>query len=209
MMSIELIMVSENNSNKFYRMTELGDGNFNVEYGRIGVSSVTETYPMSRWNSKYNEKIRKGYRDVTDLKKQKQEGKILFDSVAVEHFYTSFSAYITNSVNSNYSISAGAVTPQMISEAQDIINQMVDESSGQKIDQLLLQLYTVLPRRMANVRDHLVKVAGPSKEFLDKKISKEQDILDSLASKIATVVSDADQTPQDLLKVDLKEEPIS
>lgn len=57
---IELIMVTEYNSNKFYRMTDTGDGLFKVEYGRVGVTSIDESYPISRWDSKYKEKIKKG-----------------------------------------------------------------------------------------------------------------------------------------------------
>ena len=57
---VELIMVSAENSNKFYRMTDTNDGNFAVEYGRVGVTSIKETYPISRWDSKYREKIKKG-----------------------------------------------------------------------------------------------------------------------------------------------------
>ena len=47
--------------NKFYEMTENGDGTFTARYGAIGTSGATKTYPMSKWPSIYNEKIRKGY----------------------------------------------------------------------------------------------------------------------------------------------------
>jgi len=57
---IELIMVTGDNNNKFYRMVDLDDGNFKVEYGRVGVTSINESYPISRWYSKYREKIKKG-----------------------------------------------------------------------------------------------------------------------------------------------------
>ena len=47
--------------NKFYKMTENGDGTFTARYGAIGTLGATKTYPMSKWPSIYNEKIRKGY----------------------------------------------------------------------------------------------------------------------------------------------------
>ena len=64
-----LVMVTAGaNNNKYYRMTPHGDS-WTAEYGRIGSSSQSRTYPMSQWNAKYNEKIRKGYVDQTDLVK--------------------------------------------------------------------------------------------------------------------------------------------
>jgi poly [ADP-ribose] polymerase len=67
---IELIMVSVDNNNKFYKMKDLDNGEFQIEYGRIGLTSTILSYHISLWDKKYQEKIRKGYRDVSDLKKQ-------------------------------------------------------------------------------------------------------------------------------------------
>ena len=50
-----------NGHNKFYEMTENGDGTFTARYGAIGTTGATKTYPMSRWTGIYNEKVRKGY----------------------------------------------------------------------------------------------------------------------------------------------------
>lgn len=62
-----LTCITADNHNKFYNMTENGDGTFTVEYGRIDQSSRTTTYPMSRWETIYNQKISRGYTDVTEL----------------------------------------------------------------------------------------------------------------------------------------------
>ena len=56
------------NNNKFYNMFDNGDGFFRVEYGRVGLGSAqVKTYPIRQWETKYNEKIRKGYKDTTHL----------------------------------------------------------------------------------------------------------------------------------------------
>ena len=68
---IELIMVTGNNNNKFYKMHDRGDGTFDATFGRVGASGQTTSYPISKWDQKYNEKIRKGYRDVTELRAEK------------------------------------------------------------------------------------------------------------------------------------------
>jgi len=53
-------------SNKFYRMDEEPNGTFTVTYGPIGAMGTKATYPMSKWKQKYNEKIKKGYVDLTN-----------------------------------------------------------------------------------------------------------------------------------------------
>ena len=45
-MSTKLICVTPNNNNKFYNMTDLGNGQFKVEYGRVGAAATTLTYPI-------------------------------------------------------------------------------------------------------------------------------------------------------------------
>lgn len=199
---VELIMVSQDNNNKFYRMTDTDDGNFAVEYGRVGVTSIKETYPISRWDSKYREKIKKGYRDVSDLKVESKEGEISFDSIDIEHFYKTFLRYTKENVGRNYTIQVGAVTKIMLSEAQDVLNQML---SGNDLNKLLLTLYTILPRRMGNVKDHIFKGTESEKQIQDR-ISKEQDILDSLSSQVVTNVTE-NQSLTDLLGVTITEEP--
>lgn len=201
MNTIELIMVTGVNNNKFYRMTELGDGTFRVEYGRIGLTSTTEVYPISRWTSKYNEKIKKGYRDVTDLKVQKESGKISFESIEVEEFYTNFQKYVKNSVGRNYQIVSNSVTPQMISEVQGHINELLScKEDFEKFNKNLISIFTILPRKMDNVKNYLV---GPNSN-IDLKIQMEQDILDSLSSQVLTNTFDADMSLKDILGCSLE-----
>lgn len=202
MKTVELIMVSGENNNKFYRMTDTEDGNFKVEYGRIGLTSVTETYPMSRWNSKYKEKLKKGYKDVTDLKIETQSGDYLFSSTDIEHFYRTFSKYTKDNVSRNYTIAVGAVTKVMLDEAQQVLNELVKYPNADDFNKFLLNLYTVLPRRMSNVKDYLIK-GDEEQDKLDKLIAKEQDVLDSLSSSVITNVTSADEKFEDSLGIEI------
>lgn len=62
-----LVMVTAGaNNNKYYDMKPQGDM-WVATYGRIGSGSQTRTYSKREWDKKYNEKIRKGYIDQTDL----------------------------------------------------------------------------------------------------------------------------------------------
>ena len=56
-------------NNKFYKMTPNPDGTtWNAEWGRIGATSQKKpNIPNRDFEKKYNEKIKKGYKDQTDL----------------------------------------------------------------------------------------------------------------------------------------------
>ena len=55
--------------NKFYEMIEDSHGKtFTVKYGRIGNSPQTTQYDIGQYFKKYDEKIAKGYVDLTHTK---------------------------------------------------------------------------------------------------------------------------------------------
>lgn len=62
-----LVCVTGQNNNKYYDMREKPDGTFDATYGRIGATATTINYPMSKWDSTLNSKLRKGYEDMTEL----------------------------------------------------------------------------------------------------------------------------------------------
>jgi len=63
----KLICVDESNHNKVYEMHQLSSDSWVAKYGRVGASLTEVNYPMSQWDKKRREKIRKGYKPVTDL----------------------------------------------------------------------------------------------------------------------------------------------
>ena len=48
-------------------MNENDNGTFTVNYGRVGSRASVATYNMHQWDSKYREKVNKGYKDQTHL----------------------------------------------------------------------------------------------------------------------------------------------
>lgn len=198
---IELVMVSDQNNNKYYRMVDNDDGNFTVYYGRVGGSEATETYPIYKWDTKYKEKLKKNYRDVSDLKIESKSGEYTFKGKGVEHFFNTFSRYTKDSVRGNYTIAVGSVTKAMLDEAQGILNHLIGLSDVEKFNKYLLELYTVLPRRMSNVKDYLVR----DDKGLDKLIAKEQDVLDSLSSSVVTNVVESGQVFEDSFGIEMEE----
>lgn len=202
---IELVMVSDQNNNKFYRMTDLDNGTFQVVYGRVGGSEAAETYPIHKWDSKYREKLKKGYRDVSDLKIESKSGEYSFKGKGVEHFFNTFSKYTKDSVKGNYTIAVGSVTKAMLDEAQEILNELLSiKQNGDRFNKYLLELYTVLPRRMSNVKDYLIK-GQESEEQLSRLIAKEQDVLDSLSSSVVTNVIESGQVFEESFGIEMEE----
>jgi len=59
------LIYTDANSNKYYEMEESVTGSIMVSYGRIGTKPQINYYTMNMWDKKYNEKINKGYKDVS------------------------------------------------------------------------------------------------------------------------------------------------
>ena len=191
-----LVMVTGSaNNNKFYRQIPHGD-TWTAEYGRIGASPQRRDYPMSQWDKKYNEKIKKGYVDQTDLvedliqveKTKKSEYKEIENKVIAE-IVERLQAMARKAISENYTISSNKVTQAMVDEAQDILTSLLTIDTVEKFNDTLLVLFTTIPRKMGNVRDFLART---DKDF-SEIIQKEQDLLDVMKGQVVQkqVVDDA------------------
>ena len=191
-----LVMVTGSaNNNKFYRQIPHGD-TWTAEYGRIGASPQRRDYPMSQWDKKYNEKIKKGYVDQTDLvedliqveKTKKSEYKEIENKVIAE-IVERLQAMARKVISENYTISSNKVTQAMVDEAQDILTSLLTIDTVEKFNDTLLVLFTTIPRKMGNVRDFLART---DKDF-SEIIQKEQDLLDVMKGQVVQkqVVDDA------------------
>jgi poly [ADP-ribose] polymerase len=189
----KLIMVSTNNNNKFYEMQANGS-NFNVKYGRVESTVQTASYPMHMWSTKYNEKIRKGYKDVTDFVTV-EVTKVAKDNTPLENvkeklvndFLVLMKAYTDRLVSTTYSVKAEAVSQKQVDAAQKIIDELnkMDDSTmtgAKKVNDKLVELYTVIPRRMGQVNDYLL----PNIK-LNKTLVSEQDNLDAMAAQVSLI----------------------
>ena len=183
-----LIMVTAENNNKYYNCFPEGD-NFRVEYGRVNSTKTTTSYPMSKWESQISSKIKKGYKDVTDLKTAlveeiKTDGTKYKDieNESVRSIIEKLRSLARDTVKKNYSVSSASVTEEMVYEAQLVINNLISIKSVNKFNDELLKLFEIIPRKMDNVRSYLIK----SIDEIDKVISREQDLLDIMRGQIVT-----------------------
>ena len=213
MRTAKLIMVDPNNAktgaqnNKFYDMIDNGDGTFVVNYGRIGNSVFsTKTYNSYDWDKKYHEKIRKGYRDNTELfivASRKKEIISIKDPL-VQRLVNDLQSYARHSVNENYTISSSAVTQRQIEEAQRYMNEIVPlmtlNSDVKSINKLLLEIFRTIPRKMKNVNLFLLQVPeiksdadlNSAKDILER----EQSLLDVMSGMAKLEESEAEEDNQ-------------
>jgi len=188
----KLIMVTANNNNKYYEMRENEDGSFTVKYGRVGSSGSTATYPISMWNSKYNQKVRKGYTDQTHLfaEEKKEVDFVDIDDTVVKQLISSLMKYANRSIDHNYVVKADQVTKLQVEEAQAILDKLVAKvKKGMHVKPFnanLLALYQLIPRRMTNVNDYLI--TNPKNEDglkeIEQMLAQEQATLDVMRGQV-------------------------
>lgn len=185
----KLVMVTAENNNKYYEMIENGSS-ITVNYGRVDHTKTTISKPVSYWDKLIREKTAKGYKDVTalvsvqvtkdstpDVKLEKIVGK-------VGSFLELMSNYTNNLVKTTYSVKATNVSQKQIDEAQkhiDDLNNLIKGNYTHKdANTILVELYMVIPRKMDNVKWHLLPEIK-----LDKVLQQEQDNLDAMASQVS------------------------
>lgn len=191
------------NSNKVYIMEELPDGRIKCEYGRVGKSMTTEYKPSHKWSSVYNQKTgkSKGYTDVTELlaevvvdDTQPKDDKVeaIKDSV-VRKLVEELMAFANKSIQRNYKVTQEAVSEQQVSAAQEVLDAIgglikigVDVKH---VNDMLLKLYTIIPRKMDNVKNHLITEIKDDKslENAQRLLNDEQSALDTMAGQVQLI----------------------
>lgn len=184
-----LIMTTAQNNNKYYNIFPEGD-RIRVEYGRIDATKTTTYYPISKFESQLKSKLKKGYTDVTDLKKDLVEEVSSanpespykeIENAAIKAIVDKLQSLARETINKNYTVKASAVTQDMVDAAQKIIDELANNSATvDDFNASLLKLFTVIPRKMSDVRYYL---ADKTDDF-SKIITKEQDLLDVMRGQI-------------------------
>lgn len=182
-----LVMVTASaNNNKFYKMIPHGD-TWTAEYGRVGGGVQHRQYSIHQWESKYNEKIRKGYVDQTDLvedliqvEKPKSSEYRDIENKAIAEIVDRLQAMAKKAISENYTISANRVTQAMVDEAQSILTSLLNIKDLDEFNEVLLKLFTTIPRKMGNVQFYLAKTIDKAAEI----IKREQDLLDVMSGQV-------------------------
>lgn len=131
----------EKNHYKYYKMIPLNADTFLVEYGREGASPQKKEYPMSKWDTQYRAKIKKGYEDVSeytvlsaksnnsDVTRVSSSGEVYAEipDAGVRELVAQLLAMSKQVVSANYDIATTLVTKKMIDDAQRCINELVND----------------------------------------------------------------------------------
>lgn len=221
----KLIHVSANNgktgnSNKVYIMEELGDGRIQCQYGRVGKDLVT-VYKQSReWGKIYGDKTssRKGYKDVTDLvveesatDTQQKTGNSKVDDIKcpnVRSLFNDLMAFANKSIQRNYKVTQESVTEAQVDAAQEVLNKAVKTVKKgmdvKDLNDLLIELYTIIPRKMKDVRDYLMEKADSKGDldFIKNFLANEQDTLDTMAGQVKLLKQQREATKDNTADVD-------
>lgn len=195
MNEVYLVKVEANaNNNKYYKMIPDSTGNsFTAQYGRIGAGCQTASYSMSAWHKKYNEKINKGYVDQTHLVAEvasKSESQYLdIENAVIAQIVSRLQAMARKTVEENYTISSAKVTKAMINEAQLSLNSLMSATSQTRFNEILVELFKIIPRKMAKVMDCLAR----STSDFGRIIEREQDLLDVMRGQVVENVITANE----------------
>lgn len=183
-----LIMVTPgDNHNKYYKMTPQGS-TFTVEYGRVGQGRQTAEYPISQYEKKYKEKIKKGYQDVSDLRRDlitetTPTGEAAYKPTeipSIDEVLDYLMSVSRDAVKKNYTVSAASVTQAMVDEAQKTLDELSAAASIEQFNEILVRLFAVIPRKMGQVNSYLAKTQDSFGEI----ILREQNTLDTMAGQV-------------------------
>lgn len=184
-----LVMVTASaNNNKYYNMTPHGD-TWTAEYGRVGSSSQRREYSIREWNKKYKEKIKKGYIDQTDLvqdliqvesKKSNNSSYKEIENEVIAEIVERLQQMAKKAISENYTVSSNKVTQAMVDEAQNVLTKLVKVDDTKQFNDILLELFSVIPRKMGNVASYLAKNPNDYSDI----IQREQDLLDVMRGQV-------------------------
>jgi poly [ADP-ribose] polymerase 2/3/4 len=218
---IHLRMVTGQNNNKDYIMTDNDDGTFTAEWGRYGVGRMQhKSYPLAQWDGKMNEKLRKGYRDVTSytaaplVKPKRNGGFQLIAEPAIAEVFDNLMRRSKATLAANYEVGAEVVTQKQLDDAQELIDRLskVKNTRSMKefhdFNQFLIDLFHVIPRRMHNVQDHLWSDVNDQKAY-NHIVQREQDLLDTMSGQVNVIAAqqespDEEQTLLEAIGIDVR-----
>jgi poly [ADP-ribose] polymerase 2/3/4 len=205
--SVKLIMVDSLNHNKFYNMSDLGDGKITVLRGRVGVREIPESHPIHKWDALLKSKIKKGYVDMTHLFTESvSSSKVSFLDISdryISQLINQLESYTKGQVSHNYLVTADKVTEKQIREAQSLLNALTAVKNNRELNKTLLEVFAVIPRKMKKVQDHLFAESESfSLAAVEKVIADEQDLLDVMAQQVKQVELINDNTSDKLTLLD-------
>lgn len=209
-MKKNLICVTPNNNNKFYNMTDMGDGTFQVEYGRVGATSTKTSYSISLWDKKYNEKLKKGYIDISEsLSQDIKKASLDIEDKDVKDLISYLMSCAKQSIKSNYEVSLDNISEVQINKVQELLDNLntaaLNKTPADLINRDLQKIYTTIPRKMSDTRAFFLE-SNYTTQYLLELLQEEQNRLNTLRSQVNlnTQTSKADSISLESLGFDCR-----
>lgn len=187
-----LIKVEANaNNNKYYEMyPDLSGTSFTVKYGRVGGHESSKPYDSRLFDSKYKEKIKGGYTDITHLKVESSNQINYTGKAAVDAFLLKIVKASQEAFSQSYTVSASSVTLAQVVEVNRLIKKINEQKTVvQTVDdlhQLFIEMWRVLPRDIGrSVKDALPK----HMDSVDSLLALEQETIDNAQAQLALLSS--------------------
>lgn len=184
------------NSNKSYRMVNNGDGTFSAYYGRINdpnsrfgqhLYSKPHIYPDYMFEIKYEEKILKGYKDVTEFlcsgeAPTNEKISLGIKDKVVCGLVQKLIDCSRKAIEMNYETPSFMISEKAIKKARSEIKKMSSiKSRTTAFNKHLVELFHIIPRKIDNVSEMLAM----SKNDFAEIVQRETDLLDVLEHKIS------------------------
>jgi poly [ADP-ribose] polymerase len=185
---VNLVFVDETNHNKFYNMTDLGNGNFKAEWGRVGSSGQSMEYPIAMWDSKLDSKLKKGYAEIKkSAAPVKKTADIKIADLEVKSLIKFLIKSAKTTIETSYQVSADEVSPGQIAEAQKLIDgasRLLKSGRHTKdsLNSIFRELYQAIPRKMSDTRKYFLR-DDYQESFVTELLQSEQNLLDTLESQ--------------------------
>lgn len=176
-----LVMVTPENHNKFYQMRQVTPTTFEASWGRVGAKpSPPFSYPMTVWDRTLESKLQKGYQDQTNLHSISRHSKYQpIENPTVRSFFEEIEGYSSRVLERNYTVSFDEVTQEMVDNARKNLSHVHENMDIEAVNEILLDVFCILPRKMKHVQDYLVH----DKSDLQKVLKREYDLLDIMAAR--------------------------
>jgi len=197
---------STKQSNKFYFMEEQSDGTTKCLWGRVGETGKITILKPGEFDSVYKEKIgpRKNYTDQTELLVETEvisstpaaSGPVKQTAIKnsfIKRLFDELMGYANKSIQTNYKVSQEAVTEAQVNAAQALVDEISSEiklnANIKSINDKLLRLYSIIPRKMRDVHYHLISSVSDKRalETAQKLIESEQSTLDTMAGQVKLI----------------------
>lgn len=181
-------------TNKFYEMSNNGNGTFTATYGRIGDTgrwaARSFVWPMDMWETKFYEKAQlHGYllvkerkindKDVKDVHREHIDYSPINDSSVANVFYR-LKNIARGIIKDNYTISYTQVCQEQINRAEKLLVCMNNIDEVDEFNKMLMELFAVIPRRIDNLESQLAKSCNGFKAILDR----EANVLDVMKGQV-------------------------